>query len=328
MGPYVLRAGAGAQRRSVHAERVHGHFGDVAQVADPPGGARDVTAGAVRARTVRPGAPGRPAVHVRAEDRLAAIEERRGPPPGVKAGVVGAEQAGQQGPAHLAGEQPVIFRRRPRRMPEVRDAGVACGVTEPFPQQPGHQAQVIVLDQHPGAAWRRPAVACCRGQRVGERLVVGLVRLPVALELGAELRLVRDVEQQVVQEPQGGVGHVVVRAVEGVRRDVKHPHGQAGPRNPLARVALARVPLARVALARVALARVLPARDRAVRVAERGADPGHLGLGRHGLKARRHPGDHAAAAALTRQRAIRAELVRNRTPIRCHQHPLLHNPAG
>src|SRR5208282_5143514 len=107
--------------------------------------------------------------------------------------------------------------------------------------------------------------------------------------------------------PQGRVGHVVVRAVEDLRRDVEHPHLHA---------------------VLVAGPGALLVRGRAVRVAERGADPGHFGLGRDGRQSGYHPGDHAAAAAHTRQRAVGAELVRNRTAVGRHQDPLLHNEAG
>ena len=83
MGLHVPGPRALPQGGSVHAERVHGHFGDMAPVGHPPGGAR-----------------GR---HLGAQDRGAALHERGGPPLGVKTGVVRAEDAVEQRPAHLFG---------------------------------------------------------------------------------------------------------------------------------------------------------------------------------------------------------------------------------
>ena len=156
------------------------------------------------------------------------------------------------------------------------------------------------------SCFRKRGLAGFLGQGVGERLVVSQVRLPVAPELVAELRLVRGVEQQVVHEPQGRVGHVVVGAVKDGGRDVEHPHADAV----------------------AAGGRVKPRRGRAVRVAERGADPGHVGLRPERRQPFRHPGDHAAAAPLACQRAVGAELVRNRPAIRRHEDSLIHSPAG
>ena len=213
---YVVGRCAGAQRGGVHPERVHAHLGDVPPVDDSPD----------RVRRAGP-------AHVGAQDRLAAIEERGGPALGVKAQVIRAEHAIKQGPAHLAGQQPVVAGRRPGGVREVRHANVAGGVTQPFPQQSRDQAEVVVLDQ--GASARRRRLLAPRAlrqglvrQRIGERLVIGQVGLPVAPELTAEQGLVRDVEQHVVNKPQGRVGHVVVRPVEGVPRDVEHPHGNIG----------------------------------------------------------------------------------------------------
>ena len=148
--------------------------------------------------------------------------------------MVRAEDAVKQRPAHLEGKDPVIVRRRPWDMPEVPDAGVARHAVEPFPQHPGHQAQVVVLDQDADLRPRPPSRPGFFRQGVGERLTIGQVGLPVRRERQAELRLVRGVEQQVVHEPQGRVGHVVVSAVEDVRRDVEHPHRHpAGSRVPV-----------------------------------------------------------------------------------------------
>ena len=131
-GPRALPQGG-----SVHAERVHAHLGDMAPVGHPPGGAR-----------------GR---HLGAQDLGAALHERGGPPFGVKTGVVRAEDAVEQRPAHLFREQPVVVRRCPGRVAEVRDADVAGRPAQPLPQHPRGQAQVVVLDQDPRAAGRRPA---------------------------------------------------------------------------------------------------------------------------------------------------------------------------
>ncbi len=286
MGPNVPGPGALAQRRGVHAERMHGHLGDVAPVGDPPGRAR--------------------ARHVGAQDRRAALHERERPPLGVEPGAVRGEHPVEDGPAHLLREHPVVVRRRPRGVAEVRDAGLARRVAQPLPDHPRRQAQVVILDQHPQPAGWRPGRGLLR-HGVGERLVVGQVGLPVTAELAAEPRLVRGVEEQVVQEPQGRVGHVVVGAVEGVGRDVEHPHRDSVP---------------------VAGPGVLPPRGRAVRVGQRRADPRHVGLRPEGRQAVRHPRDHAAAASPSGQRAVGAELVRNRPAVGRHQDSLLHSPAG
>ena len=78
MGLHVLGPGARLQRGGVHAQRVHGHLGDAPAVDDLPGRAGHGAAG-----------PGDP----RAQDRLAAVQERGGPPAGVEAGLVRAEHA-------------------------------------------------------------------------------------------------------------------------------------------------------------------------------------------------------------------------------------------
>jgi hypothetical protein len=169
---------------------------------------------------------------------------------------------------------------------------------------------VIVLDQDPQVAADFGSSARVRSglarQGVGEHLVVGDVGLPVAAEPGAELRLVRGVEELVEQEPQGRVGHVVVGPAEGVRRDVEHPHRDA---------------------TLVAGAAVAPG-DRAVRVAERGADPGGAGAVAERGQPVGDAGDHAAAAPAPGQRAVGAELVRDRAAVGRHEHALLHSPAG
>ena len=69
------------------------------------------------------------------------------------------------------------------------------------------------------------------GERVGERGVVSEVRLPLPAEREPEPGLVRGVVQHVVDEPQGGVGHRVVGAVEvpagmsSTRTAVRPPDG-------------------------------------------------------------------------------------------------------
>ena len=169
---------------------------------------------------------------------------------------------------------------------------------------------MVVLDQR--AQLRRGSFGPLRlvGHRVGEGLVVGQVGVPVTVELTAEPGLVRRIEQQVLDEPQDGIGHVVVGPLEGLRRDVEHPHRDVAGLRGLGRAG-----------------RQLP-RCGAVRVAERRADPGDVGFRRHRRQPRAHPRDQAPAAAPAGHRAVGAELVRHRTPIRGDQNPSLHSPAG
>ncbi len=229
----------------------------------------------------------------------------------MEAGPVRAQDAVEQRPADIRREHPVVVRRRPGRVAEVPHAHPAGAVPQPVPHQPRDQAQVVILDQDPQAAGRRPVLAGLLGpglgeQGVGEHLVVGEVGLPVAAEPGPELRLVGGVEKLVEQEPQGRVGHVVVGAAEDARRDVEHPHRDA---------------------VLVAVAAPLPG-DHAVRVAERGADPGGADPGAERGQPVGNPGDHPAAAPAPGQRAVGAELVRDRAAVRRHEHALVHSPAG
>ena len=116
----ILTISPGAQRGDVDAERVHGHPGDPAPVADPP-----ERAGVFRyfgASRLSGSGP----VHLRAQRRLAAVEERGGPPVGVEADVVRAEHAVDQDPADLAWKHPVVVRRRPRGVREVGDADIGA----------------------------------------------------------------------------------------------------------------------------------------------------------------------------------------------------------
>ena len=155
--------------------------------------------------------PPRAAYHPRAEHRLAAVEERRGPALGEEPGVVGAEHAVEDGRGHVVRQHPVVLGRRPRRVLEVRDPRLRV----PVAQHPRRQGQVVVLNEHPRARHR------LLRQRGRERLVVGAVGVPVAAELRVEHRLVGRVEEQVVHEPEDRVGDAVVRGVE---------HGAAGSR--------------------------------------------------------------------------------------------------
>ncbi|MBV9093397.1 MAG: trehalose-phosphatase [Streptosporangiaceae bacterium] len=295
---HVSLQGAGPQRGSIDAERMHAHAGDPPPVADP----------GQRARCALACAPG----HLRAQQRLAAVEERVCPPVAVEAEVVRAKQAIEQRAAHLGWQYPVIVGGRPGSVPEVGDAGVSGLAGQPVPQQPGSQRQVIVLHQDADGGGRHELAFLVvpgglAGQGLGERLVVGLVRRPVAPEFPAELRLVRGIEQHVVGEPQDGVGHAVVRALEGGPRDVEHTHRDA---------------------VQLLCPGVQACRGRAVRIGQRRADPPHLCLGRHRRQPRRHPRDQAPAAAPAGQRAAGAELVGDRTPVGRHEYPSLHSPAG
>ena len=138
--PDVPGPGALPQRGRVHAERVHGHLGDVAPVGHPPDRAR--------AGAVQPGAG-----HVRAEQGGAAVHERAwptarresrpGPRRGCRRAAPGPPRPGASGSSQAApracGRSARCRRRR-------------AAAAQPVPQQPRGQAQVVVLDQHPQAA--------------------------------------------------------------------------------------------------------------------------------------------------------------------------------
>ena len=207
--------------------------------------------------TTCPTEPSPPPARLTCAPRIAAQQSRNAAAhrPRVKADVVRAEHAVEHGLAGLGGQYPVVIGRRPGRVREVRDAEVGLGAAQLVPKQSRGQAEVIVLDQRADARRGRAARRRLVRHRSGERLVIGLVGPPVPAEFPAEPRLVRRVEQHVVDEPQDRVGHVVVGPVEGVRRDVEHPDRDVA--------GLPGFP-----------GGGLLARGLAVRVAERRADPG------------------------------------------------------
>ncbi len=266
---------AGPERVAVDAEGVHADVGGPALVGD---GALD-------------------AVDLGAEQGLTAVHERRGPARGQEAGVVGAEDAGQQLGGDVVRQQREVLRGSPRGVGEVGDAQVG-----PFdPEHRGGEGQVVVLDHHAGA------VRGLLGQGEGERGVVVLVGLPLPAEPHVELRGVRDVVEQVVDEPQRGVRHGVVRAVERRGRDVEHAHG------PGVVAGLVEAPARREPY------------GAAVAVGERGAHPQHVGV----LGDLREAGDHAASAAAHGQRTVIGKCERHRAPVGSQQnsvHPPITTP--
>lgn len=184
-----------------------------------------------------------------------------------------------------AGEQREVVHRRPRGVREVSDAQVGPQLT----QHPRHQTQVVVLDED------RRAVRRVLGQRLRERPVVGLVRRPLTAELRVEGGLQRRLVEQVVDEPQHGVGDAVVGVLVHVGRNGQHAHAL------LADAAPHRLPVA---------------------VGERRAHPEGARLGPDGRQA----GDQPAAAAFRVQRAVLAHLVGDRTAVGRDQH--LGGPGG
>ena len=232
-------------------------------------------------------------VHAGAEYRLAAVHEAVGPALAQETGVVGAEYAVEDLPAHVVGEHPVVVRRRPRGVREMRDPHVRAQVGE----HARDQGQVVVLDRRPGR--NRPLAPRVLGQRLGEGLVIGAVGLPLPGEGQPEVRPVRRVEQHVVHEPQRGVRDGVVSAVEDRRGDVEHAHAPAAWRPVQAHAAVRGGP-----------------RRGPVGVAERRADPQRVAL----LGDRGEPGHHPAAAAPGRQPPAVVERERHRPPVGRDEH--------
>jgi len=148
---------------------------------------------------------------------------------------------------------------------------------------------VIVLDEHP-----RPRHVLFR-ERVGERLVVDDVGLPVPAESLVKARAVGCVEQQVVDEPQDGVGDAVVGPAERVRGNVEHPHR---------------------GFARRSVGPFIPLGGHAVGVAERGTEPQDSPVRGDRRQAGRQPGYQPAAAAPRRERAVRREAERHGPAVR------------
>ena len=85
-------------------------------------------------------------------------------------------------------------------------------------QHAGHQRQVVVLHQH------RRALGGLLGQRRRRTPRCRPRRTPTRGGTGVEDGRGRGVVEQVVDEPERGVGDRVVGAVEGRRVDVEHPH--------------------------------------------------------------------------------------------------------
>ncbi len=131
--------------------------------------------------------------------------------------MVGAQHPEQRVARDVVRQHPEVVDRCPRRVREVRDPQVRAQASQLL----GEQGEVVVLHQHLGA------LGGLGRQRLGERLVVGLVGRPLAAEPGVERRCGRHRVEQVVDEPQGGVRDRVVRAVEGRRVDVEHPDRHA-----------------------------------------------------------------------------------------------------
>ena len=273
----VGAAGPLAQGRGVDAQRVDAHAGDMATVDDTLRGPVDLSP----------------------QQRLTAVEEGVGPPLAQETRVVGAQHAIEYGPADVIGKDPVVVHRRPGRVREVRDPDAG----HEFPQHPRDQRQVVVLHEHASRGWLRRRTA---GERARERLVVRDVGLPVAPECGPEARLDRGVEQQMMDEPQRGVGYGVVGALKGVGRDV-----QRTDRGPASGRAAGLDP-------EPAAVRVLAGRL-AVGVTECRADPHHLSPVRKRRQAGHEPGHQAAAAAPCGQAPVRGQGEGKRAAVRRDQ---------
>src|SRR6266536_3779207 len=162
---------AGGELVGVHAQRVHGDARDVAAAADLLG------------------AP----VHGGAQDLGAAVAERVGPALAVEPGVIGAEYSLEYLAPRLVGEYPVVLRRRPRGVREMRDPHAGTQVSE----HPRDERQVIVLHYRPDGALAAGR-AGIGGQRLGECGVVRPEGVPLGQEAGAELRPVRRVVEEMV----------------------------------------------------------------------------------------------------------------------------------
>ena len=129
-------------------------------------------------RTPRP-APGQEAVPVRAEHALAALG------------------------GHVVGQQPEVVRRRPGRVGEVRrSAGRAAARAAS-----AGSGQVVVLDQHRRARRRPPRPAPRRRRGCSARSASHSARNRRRRPGSSGV-----CEEQVVDEPQGGVRHAVVGA--------------------------------------------------------------------------------------------------------------------
>ena len=162
-------------------------------------------------------------------------------------------------------------------------------------QQPWRQAQVVVLDDGADRLAISPQAARgCARECSREHLVIGAECLPVTREAWPEARLVGRVVEHVVHEPQRGVRDRVIGPVEDRLWDVQHAHGCAGP-----------------GIGRVEQAIRRKACRRPVVVAQRRANPEHVGLVGH----RGQAGHHPATAALGRQAAIIASRERDRPPV-------------
>ena len=238
-------------------------------------------------------------VHLGAEELGAAGDEGVGPALAQEPGVVRGQHAVQHFPAHLGGQQPVVVRRRPRGVREVRDPDVRALLG----QHPRHQRQVVVLhhrlDRHGGGLLGGGAL----GQRGRERGVVTAERLPLAAERRAEAGLVRRVVQHVVHEPESGVGHRVVGPLERSGRDVQHAHCRAG-------AAVGAVGHLDQAVRRLA-------GGGPVGVAQRRAHPQHGRLAQH----RGQPGDQATGAAAGRHGSVVVHGERDWPPVRGDENP-------
>lgn len=227
----------------------------------------------VRAEAVHPDLRTEGAAH----HGLAARRERVRPAPRQEPEPVRAQHPAQQLPGDVVRQHPEVVDRRPRGVREVPDAQVVAQL----PQHPRHERQVVVLHDDRGA---RPGL---RGQRLGERPVVGLVRRPLRTEPWPEDRLQGRLVEHVVDEPEDRVRDAVVRVCVHLGGDVEHPHTRLSDATPH-----------RLAVA-FAEGRAHPHRARAVRV----------------LSDRGEPGDEPAAAAPRVERPVGPELVRDRTAV-------------
>ena len=125
--------------------------------------------------------------------------------------------AGEQLLRRLGGQGAEPQRGRERRVAEVH----APEVWTPVTQVSGHQAQVVVLDQH-GRALRRHV-----GHGIGEDLVQPPVGVPGGRPATVERGLASEVPQAVVGEPEHLVAHHVVGEPVGLGVDGEQAHAEA-----------------------------------------------------------------------------------------------------
>ena len=244
-----------------HSRRVAGGFelGDV-----DPDRPRDHTRAAVR---VLDRACNR--VHIRAEQRLAGSEERPAPALGVEADHVVREQPLVNRDPRLGRQRMPVVRLRPRDVDEVG----SHRVWPRFPHEARSEIEVVVVEEHLRLGLPGELVERCRGESLVDRHVT---LLPRPVERGVKGRRSAKTPQIVLEEPEGRIRDDVVVGVVRLGR-MRHE---------------AKAIVGAVARGLGERALVLGGK-RAVLVAHRARDPGHV-MAREQAAERR---DEPAAAA-------------------------------